>query len=145
MKYSWKGHKDRNRYKNRIKRCGQSRLVYVTDINRNIPTTWRWARGDGLQDLVDKTVHDFVHHTDLFFYGTSLNELVTGSDYGRQKVARVYKNCVICTVAFTCGLAVRRYRLVSRRTSVRSASALLSLLFKKLWFMDTVLWLCPHN
>ena len=38
-----------------------------------------------------------------------------------------------------CGLAVRRYRLVSRRTSVRSASALLSLLFKKLWFMDTVL------
>ena len=33
-------------YKNRIKRCGQARLVYVTDINRNIPTTWRWARGD---------------------------------------------------------------------------------------------------
>ena len=76
---------------------------------------------------VDKTVHDFVHHTDLFFYGTSLNELVTGSDYGRQKVARVYKNCVICTVAFTCGLAVRRYRLVSRRTSVQSVSVLHSL------------------
>ena len=42
MKYSWKGHKDRNRYKNRIKRSGQARLVYVTDINRNIATAWRW-------------------------------------------------------------------------------------------------------
>ena len=37
-----------------------------------------------------------------------------------------------------CGLAV-----VSKRTSVRSSSAVLSL--QKLWFMDTVLWLCPHN
>ena len=37
-----------------------------------------------------------------------------------------------------CGLAVRYgARLVSRRTSVRSASALLSL--QELWFMDTVL------
>ena len=27
MKYSWKGHKDRNRHKNRIKRSGQTRLV----------------------------------------------------------------------------------------------------------------------
>ena len=38
MKYSGKGHKDRNRHKNRIeKRSGQARLVYVKDINRNIP------------------------------------------------------------------------------------------------------------
>ena len=22
------------------------RLVYVKDINRNIPTSWRWVRGD---------------------------------------------------------------------------------------------------
>ena len=29
MKYSWKGHGDRNRHKNRIKRSGQARLVYV--------------------------------------------------------------------------------------------------------------------
>ena len=29
MKYSWKGRKDRNRHKNRIKRSGQARLVYV--------------------------------------------------------------------------------------------------------------------
>ena len=29
MKYSWKGHKDRKRHKNRIKRSGQTRLVYV--------------------------------------------------------------------------------------------------------------------
>ena len=46
MKYSWKHHKDRNRRKNRIKRSGQARWVYISDINRNIPTTWRWARGD---------------------------------------------------------------------------------------------------
>ena len=41
-----KGHEDGNRHKNRIKRSGQARLVYVKNINRNIPTTWRWARGD---------------------------------------------------------------------------------------------------
>ena len=46
MKYSWKGYKDRNRHKNRMKRSGQSRLVYVKNINHNIPTTWRWAGGD---------------------------------------------------------------------------------------------------
>ena len=46
MKYSRKGHKERNRYKNRIKRSGQARLVYVEDLNRNIPTTWRRACGD---------------------------------------------------------------------------------------------------
>ena len=46
MKYSWKGHKDRKRHKSRIRRSGQERLVYVQNINRNIPTTWRWARGD---------------------------------------------------------------------------------------------------
>ena len=46
MKYSWKGPKDRNRHTNRIERSGQARLVYVTDTNSNIPTTWRWARGD---------------------------------------------------------------------------------------------------
>ena len=28
------------------KRSGQARLVYVFDVNRNIPITWRWARGD---------------------------------------------------------------------------------------------------
>ena len=39
MKYSSKGHKDRNRHKNRIKRSGQARLVYIKAINRNIPTT----------------------------------------------------------------------------------------------------------
>ena len=46
MKYSWKGHKDRNRHKNRVNRNGQARLIYVKNINRNIPTTWRWARRD---------------------------------------------------------------------------------------------------
>ena len=28
------------------RRSGQARLVYVKNINRNIPNTWRWARGD---------------------------------------------------------------------------------------------------
>ena len=37
MKYSWKGHKDRSMHNNRIKRSGQARLVYVKDINCNIP------------------------------------------------------------------------------------------------------------
>ena len=41
-----KGPEERNRHKNRIKRSGQARLIYVFDINHNIPTTWRWAHGD---------------------------------------------------------------------------------------------------
>ena len=32
MKYSSKGHKDRNRHKNRIQRSGRARLVYAFDI-----------------------------------------------------------------------------------------------------------------
>ena len=39
MKYSLKGHKDRNRHKNKMKRSGQARLVYVKDINHKI----RWG------------------------------------------------------------------------------------------------------
>ena len=46
-----KGYKDRNRHKNRIKRIGQVRLVYVKNINRNIRTTWRWARTDNWKDM----------------------------------------------------------------------------------------------
>ena len=34
-----KGPKGRNRHKNRLKRSGQARLVYVFDISHNIPTT----------------------------------------------------------------------------------------------------------
>ena len=44
-KKSWKGRKYINRHQNRIKRSGQARLVYVFDINRDNPTTWRRARG----------------------------------------------------------------------------------------------------
>ena len=40
-----KDHKDRNKHKNRIKRRGKAWLVHVCDINHNIPTTRRWARG----------------------------------------------------------------------------------------------------
>ena len=46
MKYSWKGHKHRNRHKNRIKRSGQAQLIYVWEINHNIPTMRRWAYRD---------------------------------------------------------------------------------------------------
>ena len=46
MQYSWKGHKDRQRHKNRINRSGQAWMDYVKDINYNIPTTWRRAHGD---------------------------------------------------------------------------------------------------
>ena len=53
MKYSWNDHKDRNRRKNGIKRSRQARPVYGKDINRNIPATWRWARGDSLQGIVN--------------------------------------------------------------------------------------------
>ena len=49
MKYSWKGHKVRNSHKNRIKRSGQAWLPNVKNISRNIPTTWRWARGDNFK------------------------------------------------------------------------------------------------
>ena len=46
MKYSRKDHKDRKRHKNRIKRIGQAWWVYVSGMNRNIPTTWRRVRRD---------------------------------------------------------------------------------------------------
>ena len=41
-----KGPKDRNRHKIRIKRSGLARLLYVKNLNRNIPTTWMWGRGE---------------------------------------------------------------------------------------------------
>ena len=60
--------KDRNRHKNRIKRSGQARLVYVWDINRNIPTTRRWAAGTGDSTFhnedIDEDKIDEDHHTD---------------------------------------------------------------------------------
>ena len=37
MKYSWKGHKDRNRQKNRIKRAGQARLLHIKNMNATSP------------------------------------------------------------------------------------------------------------
>ena len=48
MKYSRKGHKHRKRHKNKIIMSGQARLVYVININRNIPTKWRWDCGNSL-------------------------------------------------------------------------------------------------
>ena len=47
MKYSSKGHKDRNRHKNRIKRSRQARLVYVKRHKQEHPhhvkvSSWGW-------------------------------------------------------------------------------------------------------
>ena len=38
MKYSQKGHKDRNRHKNRIKRSGQAQVVYVKNLITTFPS-----------------------------------------------------------------------------------------------------------
>ena len=62
MKYSWKGHNDRNRHKNRIHRSGQAQLDYVKDINHNLLTTWRWAHGDkGQRDRLTNRTERIVH------------------------------------------------------------------------------------
>ena len=65
---------------------GKLLLVYVENINRNIPTTWRWARGDthdegvfcsartvaqgqshslGCRSLIPQTQHHHHHHQSL--------------------------------------------------------------------------------
>ena len=46
---SWKGHRDRNRHKNRIKRSEQARVVHIKDINCSIPARRRWGHGDSPQ------------------------------------------------------------------------------------------------
>ena len=64
MKYSWNGHKDRSRHKNGIERSEQAGLVYVFDINRNIPTTWSWALGNNFKTTflwLDVVFHQGVH------------------------------------------------------------------------------------
>ena len=62
-KYNGKGHKDGNRHKSRLKSSGRARLVYVFDINRNIPTTWRRACGDFTPWVV------LVHSFEIFAQG----------------------------------------------------------------------------
>ena len=73
MKYSWKGHKDRNRHKNRIKRSVPAWLVYVID-KTNIPTTRRWVCVDtnivqwnlvNLDTLATFNVHGLMSFPDL--------------------------------------------------------------------------------
>ena len=46
MKYSWMGHKDRNRRKNRIKKKGWASSVglFLWHKPQTSPTTWRWTR-----------------------------------------------------------------------------------------------------
>ena len=74
MKYTWKGHKDGDRHKNRLKTSGQARLVYVKNINRDIPTTWRWARGDPKGQKESK-IH---HHASREGSGNSRDSLSVG-------------------------------------------------------------------
>ena len=62
MKYVRKDHTDRNRHKNRIKRSGQARLVYVKNINLHIPTTWRWARGNTLKIQITNQLNQTCFH-----------------------------------------------------------------------------------
>ena len=63
MEYSWKGHKYRNRHKNRITRSGQARLVYVKNINCSISNTWRWAHASpGLTSRADSFFFFFVRY-----------------------------------------------------------------------------------
>ena len=51
-KNSWKDHKDKNRHKNRVKRSGQARLVYVFDVGlssicfRLLQFGWVWWAPD---------------------------------------------------------------------------------------------------
>ena len=76
-KCSWKGHTDR--HKTRTKRSEQAGLVYVKNINRNIPTTWRWACGD--------RSHRYPAHTSTLYpvHHPNLNRLYTeGSDRGKR-------------------------------------------------------------
>ena len=71
MKYRWKGHKDRNRHKNRMKRSGQARLVYVKNGNHSIPATWRWARGDARRG---KDSHTRQKHIEWLYINISITE-----------------------------------------------------------------------
>ena len=102
MKYSWKSHKDRNRHKNRIKRSGQAWLVYVKDINRNIPTTRRWARGDRRECLQD---------WQNSLWGSGVVVVVGGGEgdvlkHVIERAARYYRYCrkALCEV-----LAIQHY------------------------------------
>ena len=90
LKYSWKGHKDRNRHRSRIKRSGQAELVYVKDINRNIPTTWRWARG--IPDPFDR--HGIKTQTDSSFSIDLLTGLFKTDVWKSQKHGRERCHCL---------------------------------------------------
>ena len=58
MKFSWKGHKERNRHKNRIKRSGLR--WFMSEINCNISTTWRWSRRDASEYRVRKVHQRYI-------------------------------------------------------------------------------------
>ena len=78
IKYCWKDHKDR--HKNRIfkKKIGQARFVYLEDIDRNIPITWRWAREDweeGVARMSDE-IDRYEQSIAWFDYSCSLSSVI---------------------------------------------------------------------
>ena len=83
MKYSWKGHEDRNRHKKRIKRGAGKLGWFMSDMNRNIPTTWRWAHGDAKATAtrtaitcIRKLVYD-LNWQNISYHGATLYKYVT--------------------------------------------------------------------
>ena len=98
MEYSWKDHKDRNRHKNRIKRSGQARLVHVIDRNHNIPTTWRWARGDHLCKAVGLNIIGLYRAV-----GVSKGPLRGGSK-GVINFPWIFRQCEVYSLEETSGV-----------------------------------------
>ena len=75
-KYSWMGQWERNRHKKRMKKNGQAVLVYVKNMNRNIPTTWNWVRGD-----CQKHEQQHPHHVKLSPWGLFKTCTTQGQDF----------------------------------------------------------------
>ena len=105
-KYSWKGYKDRNRQKNRINRNGQAMMVHVKNRNRNIPTTWRWSRGDRREKVS-------LHSTWLFAravsecMGDAIFCLACLKSAGLYWVISLFRTLAHSTVPCNCLIKVR--------------------------------------
>ena len=62
-KYSWKGHKDRNTHKNRIKRSGQAWLVYVFDyVNESQSYILGFINQLCRNEHLQKTMYIIIYH-----------------------------------------------------------------------------------
>ena len=93
MKYSWTGHKNTNRHKSRIKRSGQTRLVYVVDVNRNAQTQYNTVklsqrrsnmavpmhRDMAREKAVNSKGHDNRHKSHLLFLSPDMTVVVVAA------------------------------------------------------------------